>query len=219
MLLTRVQFDKRLESGSLNIAFIGMSNIGKSYLSARLGALDGFARIDVDEAIQGKLGLKSMDEMAAWLGHPHEPQYSDNSQTYLQLESEISLAKTKTEQNTVLDTTGSVIHLAAEDQQSIKKQFLMVYLEASPDDLSMLKERYFRYPKPTIWTDALIKKLNGQSSPSKDDVLMHYYPHLLSRRAELYEQLSNITIPAAQFTDGADDNGGILPQIRNALPA
>jgi len=223
MQLSRAQFDQHLSRGTLKIAFIGMSNIGKSYLSKILETTASFTRIDVDKAIEAALGLGSMDAMAAWLGYPYENKHSANAKTYLRLEGEISLAPASVQENSVLDTTGSIIHLPAQDQQDIKNQFLMVYLEASQDDLSMLQERYFRHPKPTIWAEALIDKLRqhvvGSKDKSKNDALLHYYPQLLQHRAKLYRQLSDVTIPAAQFTNASKDPSCIIGHIRAALPA
>jgi len=217
MLLTRPQFDNRLESKRLNIAFIGMSNIGKSYLSKQLETQNEFSRIDVDKQIQTALGLTSMNAIADWLGHPYDTQYQTNARTYLKHEGVISSKETTEGGNTVLDTTGSVIHLAKTTQHKIKARYLVVYLKASDDDLIMLKERYFRHPKPTIWPQQFIAEMSDSTSASGKNALMHLFPDLLAYRAGLYENLSDIIIPAQKFHGNVANNDGVLAKIRSAL--
>ena len=217
MLLSRSQFDDKLEGGRLNIAFIGMSNIGKSYLSKHIEEHNGFARIDVDKQIQIELGLTSMSAIADWLGHPYDTQYQTNARAYLKHEGIISLNETTEGGNTVLDTTGSVIHLAKTTQNKIKARYLVVYLKASEDDLVMLKERYFRHPKPTIWPQQFIAKMDDSTSASGKNALMHLFPNLLAYRAGLYENMSDIIIPAQNFHGKLTNNEGILAKIRSAL--
>ena len=71
MKLTRAEFAKRYAKGTLKIAFIGMSNIGKSYTALRLASRYDFNLIEVDKIIWENLGHESMDAFAKWQGHPY----------------------------------------------------------------------------------------------------------------------------------------------------
>jgi len=61
MQLTRADFEKRYAENTLRIAFVGMSNIGKSYTGSRLSKAFNFDLIQVDELIWEALGQGSMD--------------------------------------------------------------------------------------------------------------------------------------------------------------
>ena len=69
--LSKAEFDRRYSNGTLNIAFIGMSNIGKSYTALRLATRYDLNLIEVDKIIWENLGHDSMEAFAQWQGHPH----------------------------------------------------------------------------------------------------------------------------------------------------
>ena len=70
MKLTKAEFAERYAKGTLKIAFIGMSNIGKSYTALRLATRYEFNLIEVDKIIWENLGHDSMEAFAQWQGHP-----------------------------------------------------------------------------------------------------------------------------------------------------
>ncbi|MCF6221456.1 MAG: hypothetical protein L3J65_10110 [Robiginitomaculum sp.] len=213
MRISGAAFDERRAQGELRIALIGMSNIGKSYTAKRIAKANDFACYDVDAAIQAEMGMVDMDAMAAWMGHPYSDGYADKAAKYLALESYLSLRANTHGKNLVLDTTGSVIHIPDADLTTLKNKFIIIYIKASEADMDKLIERYFKYPKPTIWGDHF-RKLPGKSGKQS---LLACYPNLLKARAQLYAALADITIDAADFAapDLADTD--IVPLIRAHL--
>ena len=111
MQLSRAEFEARYAAGTLRVAFIGMSNIGKSYTAMRLATDDKFSLIEVDKLIMKELGQGSMDDFANWQGQPYSDGYAERELESIELESNITKAAMRdVVGNTILDTTGSVIH-------------------------------------------------------------------------------------------------------------
>ncbi len=210
MQLSAAEFKHRLATGEMRLALLGMSNIGKSYLS-RILAEDGFNRIDVDAQIQNALALPDMQSIAEWLGQPWESNYAEHSQTYLALETKLTLQSPPCG-NTVLDTTGSVIHIDEDAQAKLKQDWFLVYLKASAADVDMLVQRYFKHPKPTIWADSF-EQLGDKSTTQS---LLACYPALLETRDRYYSGLADIILPAAKFENIATGDK-ILSLILDAL--
>ncbi len=213
MLISAAEFDQRLAQGSLRIALIGMSNIGKSYTAARIVKAAGFTCYDVDKEIQNRLDNPSMDEMAKWMGHPYEDGYSEKAAEYLALESELSMAAGKQAGNVVLDTTGSVIYIADVAKRTLKEQFLIIYIRASADDIETLIDRYFAYPKPTIWGD-VYAQIEGKT---QSESLLACYPELLDIRTKQYADFADIVIDAKKLANPDMPGCDILPFIRSHL--
>ena len=88
MQLTRADFEKRYAENTLRIAFVGMSNIGKSYTGSRLSKALDFDLIQVDELIWEALGQGSMADFAAWQGQPYSEGYAEREAKSIALESE-----------------------------------------------------------------------------------------------------------------------------------
>ncbi|MDO8575944.1 MAG: hypothetical protein Q7R90_01370 [bacterium] len=110
--LTRKEFDAHMADNTLRIAFVGMSNVGKSYRSKVLRDESEFDWYQVDKEIIKSLGFTGMEEIAEWLGLPDSPTYEEREREYL--ESEAKHTKVDfldTHRNLVFDTTGSVIYL------------------------------------------------------------------------------------------------------------
>ena len=210
---SRQEFISKINQQELSMAFIGMSNIGKSYLSKILAMDKNFTRIDVDFEIQKQLGFKTMQEIANWLGFPWQDNYDDRARQYLDLEAKISLKQYANEKNNiVLDTTGSVVHLDSVAINNIKNRYLVIYLKARKDDLAILKKRYFTHPKPTIWGEYFQNSHNFDNKTR----LMKDYPKLLMARERLYQDMADIIIPASNFKD-CQTPEAILKQISDAL--
>ena len=77
MQLSRAEFDAHYAAGTLKIAFVGMSNIGKSYTAMRLATQYDFSLIEVDKIIWENLGHDSMDAFAQWQGQPYTEGYAE----------------------------------------------------------------------------------------------------------------------------------------------
>ncbi|MBL4854596.1 MAG: hypothetical protein JKY25_10205 [Robiginitomaculum sp.] len=213
MLLSGAEFDERLASGELRIALIGMSNIGKSYTARRIAKACDFTHYDVDAFIQERMGNPSMEAMAKWMGQPYEAGYAQRAAEYLELETELTLAANHKDANQVLDTTGSVVHIDDDALKVIKNNSLIIYIQASLDDIDMLTKRFFKYPKPTIWGD-VFRPSDGLSNKQ---LIQLRYPQLLNARAGLYEMMADITISATSLSDAKLADKGILSLIRQSL--
>ena len=64
MRLTRYEFRKKTEASDLSIAFIGMSNAGKSRSAQLLKRDAKFSVFSVDAFIQNQLSIDNIDQVA-----------------------------------------------------------------------------------------------------------------------------------------------------------
>ena len=139
MKLTKAEFAERYAKGTLKIAFIGMSNIGKSYTALRLATRYEFNLIEVDKIIWENLGHDSMEAFAQWQGHPYTHGYSEREKESIALESQATRAALNTqEQNPMIDTTGSVIYVDQDVLKKLKQDYYVVYIEAMQDHICLL---------------------------------------------------------------------------------
>ncbi len=192
MHMTRSEFQEQVQNNALKIAFVGMSNIGKTFWSTSLSEEKGFEIYHVDDEIQKNLGLTDMREMAEWMGYPFQTQYEKNSKKYLNIEKKITLgAPLKDVGNFVLDTTGSVIYLDEEVEHFLKKNFLIVCFDVPTQMLKRMQELYFIEPKSVIWGEHYLP------FPEEEpiDALRRCYPWLLKYRMKKYRELADVIIP------------------------
>ncbi len=202
MKLSEEEFEELLGNNDLAISLIGMSNIGKTYLSRKLSELK-FKRFGCDDIIEAKLGdkLKKMgykgtNDVARWLGQPYEKQFTTNQKTYLQLEKQalikIFLYLTNgNQENVVIDTTGSLVHTGADVCLALKEHSLIVYIEAGEDMREEMFEQYLKEPRPVIWG----KVFQPQDQETNQEALKRCYPKLLDLRNSLYTRYADITVP------------------------
>ncbi len=209
MRLSRAEFDAALADNRLRLALIGMSNIGKSVTARRLSAM--FKTVEIDALIEAELGLTDMQALAEWMGFPWQDAYETRAAQYLAAEARLSLADYGPG-NLVLDSTGSLIHIPANDKKTFRDRYLCVYLEASPHDEQRLADLYFDHPKPTIWGHAY------QPLPEEDPqaALKRCYPDLLKTRTRLYEEMADVRLPAGDVYNRKHPEM-ILDLIRKAL--
>lgn len=179
-----------------------MSCSGKSYWSKKLEE-KGFKRFCCDNFIGKELcgrvdGLNhyGIVDLAKWMGQPFDPQYKSTSQAYLDFERKgmvlalAAIENSKPSENSVIDTTGSVIYLGEEILSRLSATTKVVYLE-TPN--SFMKEMYKLYredPKPVIWGNAFNKK-GGETN---FEALSRCYSDLLAFRAKEYRKIADITL-------------------------
>ncbi len=198
MHLSRDEFERRYADNALRIALVGMSNIGKSYTGMRIATSFAFDLIEVDKLIWEALGQSSMADFAAWQGQPYSEGYAEREAKSIALESEATAkAITSTSGNAILDTTGSVIYTDKGVQEKLVSDWYIVHIAASPEAVSLLKEQYFKHPKPLIWNGHFTCKA-GQTS---DEAIMECYPDLLASRAKAYADLADVTIESDLILD------------------
>lgn len=204
MKLSPQEVHARYKANTLKIALIGMSNIGKSHLAARLCAQFSFSCTEVDRVIQSHLGKTNMADHAAWLGQPYSEGYAQREAEAIKLETQATADAADiclSGGNSILDAPGSVIYIDKAVLSRIKSDFLCVYLQAEDRDIQRLKELYYTHPKPLIWNGNYNPRLGGNPGES----VMASYEGLLSERAGRYEAISDITLPAREvFSDDFD---------------
>ncbi|WP_409433933.1 shikimate kinase [Litorimonas sp. RW-G-Af-16] len=196
MQLSRAEFDARYAAGTLRIAFVGMSNIGKSYTVMRLATKYDFNLIEVDKLIWENLGHDSMDAFAEWQGHPYTDGYSEREAHSISLETAATRKALSTDQrNPMVDTTGSVIYTDEDVLEMLRRDYYVVYIEAMADHIERLKVQYFKQPKPLVWAGHY-EKLEGKT---ETESILECYPKLLKSRADMYAKLADITLPSTMI--------------------
>ena len=192
-LLTPTEMDVHVKNGTFRLAFVGMSNAGKSYRSRILQNELDFYWYEVDGHIRVKLGIENVDEMNDWLGLPSSETYQERSIAYLAAEE----ASTHLDyldtggKNLVFDTTGSVIYLSNKAKNWLHNECLVVNIDVGEDSLKEMEERYLREPKPVIWGTIFEK----HKQESEADALARCYPLLLKDRIEKYRDFAHLSIP------------------------
>ena len=192
MHLTQNQFDQKFKDNQLRLAFIGMSNVGKSFRAKELVKEKNFACKSIDDDICKNIGIEeSSEKLAEWLGFPYDVNFSQKQEEYLQSENSLT-KKVEIAQNNnfVLDTTGSVIYSTQETQQFLKDNFLIINFEVPDNLLDLMLETYFAKPKPIIWGDVF----NQKEGELNTDALKRCYPELLALRTKKYQALADISI-------------------------
>lgn len=198
MILTAKEFASRYEDNRLKIAFIGMSNIGKSYTASRLQSAYKFDVIEIDSLIIKELGKTSMADFAAWQGQPYEQGYAKREARSIELETKAVIEALNTaSHNTLIDTPGSIIYTNSKALKKLKNECLIVYIRAQNSDIERLKRDYFENPKPLIWKD----HFKANKSQSDFENIMNNFPNLLRSRAEAYAELADITLEADFIID------------------
>lgn len=222
MTLSPQQFEKLLKSQSLVISLIGMSNVGKTFWSEKLSRI-GFLHLNCDDLIEAELGpelekagYKGIADMAKWLGQPYARQFRRNEKRYLALERKVVkniLRKLAhgVRQNTVIDTTGSIIHTGSSLCLQLKKCSSVIYIEATNQMEEEMFDRYIKEPKPVIWKD-----IYQQKSPAENHMaaLRRCYPMLLKHRSSQYSKYADRTIPYNNIPAdiGAEEFLGLVKQ-------
>lgn len=212
MHLSRKEFQDRLANNTLRIAFIGMSNIGKSRLAKDLERKGGWTRFDIDKQIGETFDLGDLRTMAAYLGFPTSDTYAEREAEFLAREESetmralewLDTVSGNTEYaptNIVLDTTGSIVYLSPKLIREIKKRFLVVHVGTSAKDVDELFQTYKNTPKPVVWhgmyrsapkgTD-LLGLSTAEADTQKD--LEFSYRALLADRLMRYTLMADVTI-------------------------
>lgn len=198
-LLTTDEVDMHMKNKTFRIAFVGMSNAGKSYRSKVLRNDADFFWYHVDEEIQHALGFEDMSEISGWLGFPDSSTYQEKEEQYLDLENKYTKVNdldTKGK-NLVFDTTGSVIYLKDSTIQWLRENCLVVNLDVGDDAIEEMTVKFFENPKPLMWNNLF--EQNADETTEK--ALRRCYPKLLKERMSAYRAISNINIPASDMRD------------------
>ncbi len=197
--LTRVEYEAHIANGTFRLAFVGMSNVGKSYRSKVLRDQSGFMWYQVDEEILKSFGFTSMEEISRWLGYPSGKGYPEREKKYLAAEgkyTKVDFVHTGGK-NLVFDTTGSVIYLQASTLAWLKENCLIVNVVVEEAAIDKMMKKFVENPKPVTWNGAFIPK----KGETEKQTLERCYPILLSDRLKRYRALSHINISAETLHD------------------
>jgi len=202
MKLSPDQFNELFNSNQLVLAFVGMSNVGKTYWSKKLTELD-FHHINCDDCIEAKLapelsalGYAGIADVSRWMGQPYDEQYPSNQQRYLDLERAVmeevfNQIKEGLGRNTVIDTTGSVVHVGSDIAELLSHHALVISIDATENMKKEMFERYIKEPKPVVF-GAMFSQGEGETNLQ---ALERCYPKLLDTRSTLYAQVADVQIP------------------------
>ena len=211
MKLTSRQFLNNLESGKLRLAFVGMSNIGKSYTAERLARHYKLDLVEVDKIIWSRLGFDDMEDFADWQGQPYEEGYAEREKELIQLEAEATQkAVDNSDAGQILDTTGSVIYIDPTIRRALKEAFFVVHIKAEPNDMERLKWDYFDNPKPLIWG----RQYRPKPSLSDRENIFECYPKLLMSRAKDYTAMADATVTSSFVLDENNSPEDIMMAIK-----
>ena len=189
MKISRKNFLEKLEKNSLRIAFVGMSNIGKSLRARQLELDKNFERVAVDEQILQFLNFKNFDEISRWLGFPFDENFFAHQKKYLAAEKKFTEKNYFPKKNFVLDTTGSVIYLPKTTIDFLKKNFLVVHFVLPKNFSTKILQNFFERPKPLIWGDIF----EFFDAPKKK-LLAKNYEKLLDFREKKYREIADFSI-------------------------
>lgn len=194
MKLSAKNFLKAHDERTLKLAFVGMSNIGKTVTAKRFAKHYKYKLVEVDKLIWKRLGHDNMEEFADWQGHPYEEGYSEREALSIEMEAHATEnAMKKAKGATVLDTTGSVIYISPTLRRQIKEQFYVVHIKAEPSDLERLKWDYFENPKPLIWG----RQYRPKENLTDRENIFECYPRLLMSRAKEYAPMADATVTSS----------------------
>ena len=208
----------------LRLALIGMSGAGKTFWAKKLAA-NGVPAVFCDERIELRLaprlapgGYSGINGVAAWMGWPDSPNYTEREAEYLSaeihtLDEVLQRLEKQPDESMVLDTTGSVIYSGNHLLLRLRRQMKVVYLAASASELQLLIERYLNDPKPVLWRGAFQPK--GGETPR--ETVARCYPALIDARRLSYEALAHCTLQVAALRDPSLDAGAFLKMVDRTL--
>ena len=179
-----------------------MSGAGKSHWAKNLAAL-GCSTVCCDDQIESRLapslragGFEGINGVAAWMGWPDCPTYSEREAKYLTeeiavLDEVLSGLEANPKRELVLDTTGSVICTGNHTLHRLRRLMTIVYFAASDEELQLLIQRYLQDPKPVLWQGAF----RSHPGETPHQTVVRCYPVLIAARRQSYEALAHLTLP------------------------
>lgn len=196
-----------------SITLIGMSNAGKSYWRREL-AQHGFSPYCCDDEIEKLLGpiltdggYQGIEDVARWMGLPHEEYSRERQRRYLTQELLVmwkAMRQLRGERKLVIDSTGSVIYTGEQVRKNLRARSLVVLIDVPQSMQDEMYRQFLAKPKPVIWGD-VYAPLPGESPEA---ALARCYPILLQTRNELYHKWAYVVVDRAKLHEpgfGTDD--------------
>ena len=207
----------------LRLALIGMSGAGKTFWTKKL-AENGVPAVFCDDRIEQRLaprltpgGYSGINGVAAWMGWPDSPTYTEREAEYLAeeihtLDEVLQELEPEPGASLVLDTTGSVIYTGNHLLMRLRRQMMIVYLAATAEERQLLIERYLSDPKPVLWRGAFQPK----TGETPRETVARCYPALIEARRQSYEALAHCTLLVGDLRTAIDAEQ-FLERIRKQL--
>lgn len=189
----------------MKISLIGMSGVGKSFWSVKLKQEAGFKRICCDDFIRrrfakklNKMGIKNdYRSIAAWKGLPsREAHFRDIERMQVEYEQKVMedvchRLEVSSDENIIVDTSGSLVYINDSVIQRLKKLTKMVYIVAGKEQEQELFNDEVIFKQPLVWGDAYRPK----PDESREAAMRRCFSDLISWRSKQYERWADISIP------------------------
>jgi shikimate kinase len=186
----------------MRIAFIGMSGSGKSHWSKKLAAA-GYRRECCDERIADRLSDLLVDAegrrctLGEWMGLPGHALYTERERQYLECEKTVLgelldalEAPGAADENTVIDTTGSVIHTGEDLLKRLSGLATVVYLVSPPEIRPAMQQAYVQNPRPILWRGMY----RPRAGESREAAVSRCYAALFAHRDAIYRRWADIFV-------------------------
>lgn len=208
----------------MQLGFIGMSGVGKTYWARRLAAA-GFRWVDCDTLLAARLrangltALQTPEDVGAWLGMPYEAGYPEREAQFIGWETamlEDILAElahpAAPGDNLVVDMGGSVIYAGAALFAELRRFLTIVYLEITPAVHEQMLQAYLARPLSLIWRG--VEHPPGQTFCP--ETIGEDYRRLIAFRESLYAAFCDVRIPYAIHRRPEWPAAAFLAQVRQA---
>jgi shikimate kinase len=205
----------------MRLSLVGMSGSGKSFWSRKLSR-SGFRRICCDDFIAARLAAElgtqggSIAAVGRWMGFPFERHYKEREASYLasevevmaQILGELSQNAGNQEEDTVVDTTGSVIYTGEETFLQLRACTTVVHLATPFEIQKVMLRTYLKSPRPVLWREMFSKR----PEETNEQALARCYPQLLASREQQYKRLAHVTISYYKHREAGFEVGEFLSE-------
>jgi hypothetical protein len=186
------------------LSLIGMSGSGKSYWAEKLSRR-GFRRFCLDSLIAQRLSANlqredgSLMTLGEWMGFPFQEGYQGREDLYLAAEKQLMAevldwieenACAGSDENVVVDTTGSVIYVGKDLIDRLRSLTSIVNFTFPTVVREAMLRQYISNPQPVLWR-GFFKLEHGESV---EDALFRCYHELLDSREIAYRKMADIEI-------------------------
>ena len=236
--------DEFLNADHKSITLMGMSGVGKSYLSLQMAEWGWshfscdleIANVHLKDKIQGSVSADDLSALSSYIGKvgdfPIDEFKARQARYYMAEVAALNAASKESAKHKkfVHDSTGSLCEITDEAVlKSIGSSTLFVYIQASKKEEIEILKRAEEYPKPLFFPPKMLdawlheyQQIFGVSNVDGidgDDFVRWVFPKLFEMRLPKYERLAErygVTIPSSEI-HGVKDEQGLLNLIAGAL--
>lgn len=236
--------DEFLNAENKAITLMGMSGVGKSYLSLQMAQWGWthfscdleIANVHLKEKIQGIVSADDLSGLSSYIGKvgdfPIDEFKARQTRYYMAEVAALNAAAKKSinRKKFVHDSTGSLCEITDEAVlKNIGSSTLFVYIQASKKEEIEILKRAEDYPKPLFFPPKMLdvwlheyQQVFGVGNVDEvdgDDFVRWVFPKLFEMRLPKYERLADmygVAIPSSDI-HGVKDEQGLLNLIAEAL--